>query len=230
MHRQPGLNFGAILHRIEKDYLGVQLDVPQKIRDVRIIPVQKDRPGVNKQFNDEMKHLTSSKYLQGRGIDESVLQSRRFLGTVFQDSYNNVIFPHIDEQGVCGFEKRNLNFKGFSKGGIKSIWLSNRLVSDTKLVIVEGGIDALSYHSLYQEEFTRYMSIGGEPSPDAWKLTVKIIDKFSSQGGDVVCGVDRDSGGDGLYEKLISMTPTSIKRELPISDDWNLMLTEKMKS
>jgi len=228
MCRQPGLTFSAALKRIEKDYLGKVLDVPQQIRDTKIIPVKKDRHSVSKLF-EHMTALNSSKYLQSRGIEDAVLQSRRFTGTVVQDSYQNVVFPHIDKQGVCGFEMRNSNFKGFAKGGIKSVWLSNRLVSDDRLMIVESGIDALSHFALFNEKSTRYMSIGGEPSPDAWALALKIMNKFNMQGGEIISGVDNDKGGEGLDEKLTAMTSIPIKRELPKIDDWNEMLTSKMK-
>ena len=59
-----------------------------------------------------MKELRWHEYLeQERKLPRSVLLSARFRSRIRVDARANAIFPHEDEAGLCGFEKRNRNFK-----------------------------------------------------------------------------------------------------------------------
>ena len=93
-----------------------------------------------------------------------MLESPRFAGRIYTDRFYNAIFPHRDRNGICGFEIRNYHFKGFTKAG-KGLWYSNALPEDTTLIVCEGAIDALSYHTLHRPEQARYFSIAGEMNP-----------------------------------------------------------------
>ena len=75
------------------------------------------------------------------------------------DARANAIFPHEDEAGLCGFEKRNRNFKGFGDLGEKGLWISNTFPEDRRLVIGESAIDCISYEVLFPRG--RYASIAG---------------------------------------------------------------------
>ena len=108
-----------------------------------------------------MREATSHPYLKYRGISNRTLNSDRFAGKVLIDDRGLAIFPHQDGNGITGFEGRNYEVKGFSRGGQKSIWHSNLYKSDRRLVVVESPIDALSYHQLYQEPDTRYIATSG---------------------------------------------------------------------
>jgi len=71
--------------------------------------------------------------------------------------------PHEDEAGLCGFEKRNRNFKGFGDLGGKGLWTSNAFPEDRRLVIGESAIDCISYEVLFPGG--RYASIAGGLNP-----------------------------------------------------------------
>jgi len=220
MNRNRGSSFREIVETLSECYLGLaqtDLILPSY---AEMKAVEKCRAVVERELNS-MSAALCNRYLVYRGISGNTQSDFRFKGTILEDSYRNAVFPHQDEKGFCGAEKRNHGFKGFSKGGEKSLWLSNRFTNDTKLVIVEGAIDALSYHVLMPSVHTRYASIGGEPSPTAWKLIASMIVKFKAKGGLVVSAVDNDDGGDGLHSKLETHVGTKIGRELPTSDDWN---------
>ena len=45
------------------------------------------------------------------------------------------------------------------------LWFSRTFVNDTRLVIGESGIDAVSYRAPHPEKQTRYASIGGQVNP-----------------------------------------------------------------
>ena len=70
----------------------------------------------------------------------------------------NAIFPHEDEHGLCGFEKRNRNFKGFADLGEKGLWTSNVFPEDRRLVIGESAIDCISHAALFPCAHARYAS------------------------------------------------------------------------
>jgi hypothetical protein len=111
-----------------------------------------------------MRELRWHDYLeQERRLPRSVLLSPRFRGRIRVDARANVIFPHEDEDGLCGFEKRNRKFKGFADMGEKGLWMSNTFPADGRLVVGESAIDCISYEILFPGG--RYASIAGGLSP-----------------------------------------------------------------
>ena len=88
-------------------------------------------------------------YLENeRRIPAEVFCNPRFVGRIRIDSYQNAIFPHWNQDGLCGYEIKNRNFTGFAPGGEKGLWGSRISPDDTTLVIAETAIDALSYFVL----------------------------------------------------------------------------------
>src|SRR5258705_11937536 len=83
-----------------------------------------------------------------RRIPADVFCNSRFVGRIRIDSYQNAIFPHWNQDGLCGYEIKNRNFTGFAPGGEKGLWGSRISPDDTTLVIAETAIDALSYFVL----------------------------------------------------------------------------------
>ncbi|RDD30857.1 hypothetical protein CR161_09180 [Prosthecochloris sp. ZM] len=106
--------------------------------------------------------VSSSSYLEERGITAATLRDFRFRGRVRTDRKGNVVFPYYDRQGLCGFEMKNRGYTGFSKHGTKGLWTSRAVPSDNRLVLAESPIDALSYHQLHGDARTRYISMGGQ--------------------------------------------------------------------
>lgn len=227
INRNPGLSFVEAVKKIQCDYLNGTYELPIELKKVKIVPVIRDRKRVIREVNSMMA-LPNNEYLRSRGITAKAMESKRFIGCVLTDSYKNAVFPHIDKEGFCGAEKRNFNFKGFTKGGIKSLWMSNRLKIDRCLLVAESGIDAISHYILFDTKVTRYISIGGEPSPEAWELLVAVIEKFYSNGGRIISGLDNDEGGETMTEKLKELTNVPIEREMPELKDWNKMLDQQL--
>ena len=57
-------------------------------------------------------------YLENeRGIPAELLASERFIGRIKIDPRGNAAFPHIDADGLTGYELKNRNFTGFASGG-----------------------------------------------------------------------------------------------------------------
>jgi 5S rRNA maturation endonuclease (ribonuclease M5) len=168
-------------------------------------------------------------YLEKRGIEQSVLKSARFAGTVAVDSRGNVIFPHYDQDGLTGYSVKNDNYQGFSKGGTKALWRSNQQECDRRLVIVESAIDAMSYHQLFTDKnpHTRYISTGGTISHKQLDLIKTAMADMTRLGGDIVIATDNDVAGNKLAKTLTKEAPSLSKifRDLPKQGkDWNELL------
>jgi hypothetical protein len=186
-------------------------------------PASKDRHKILAQFEsfDEIAHHP---YLKARGISQPTTSDPRFEGTIYTDSRNNVIFPHRDRDGVCGYEIRNQNFKGFSGGGSKGLWVSQSKAGDRRLVICESPIDCLSYHQLFPNDSTRYFATGGTISELQKDLLKTAFEKLHAKGGQIVIATDRDEAGNKLTLELAKIAPegSQIYRDvLEHHKDWN---------
>ena len=103
----------------------------------------------------------SHAYLEGRGLNRDLLSSLRFKNRIFKDRYNNAVFPHFNENGVCALELKNADKGIFVTGSEKTLWRSNAFKGDHTLILSEAVIDALSYHALYAPENAMYGATGG---------------------------------------------------------------------
>ncbi|MCP4492577.1 MAG: DUF3991 domain-containing protein [Gammaproteobacteria bacterium] len=176
-----------------------------------IVTTSKDRQGVLKEFAKQIEIDGHHDYLNTeRLIPTSVVLSDRFKGRVYSDDKKNAVFPHYDSDGLCGFEKKNVGYTGFSKGGDKTVWISNCYKTDTKLMIVESGIEALSYDALYGDGKTRYLSVSGTWSEEVVRMVKKTIKAFE---GEIVLGFNNDKAGHQLEERMRGA----------IGEDWNLL-------
>lgn len=209
-----------------------QADLFQK----EVTPIKRDRAAVVAQFAAMTPLTGTHAYLEEeRGIASDILHSPRFAGRVYTDKYKNAVFPHHDRHGVCGFEIRNVRFKGFAKGGEKGLWYANAQPDDTALIVTESAIDALSYHALHRPEHTRYFSIAGEMNPMQRELLAGAMKKLSP-GGTMIVATDRDSGGDHLAQSLRGIAEGTGLSELGVIEhrpdrdgqDWNAVLNERI--
>jgi Protein of unknown function (DUF3991) len=59
-------------------------------------------------------------YLENeRRIPADLFSNPRFFGRIRTDNHKNAIFPHWNQDGLCGYEIKNRNFTGFAPGGEK---------------------------------------------------------------------------------------------------------------
>lgn len=162
-----------------------------------------------------------------RGIPTALLADPRFASSVRVDDRTNVVFPHFNHDGLCGFELKNTGFTGFARGGSKGLWGSRKEERDHTLVIAESGVDALSYAALFGHEGTRFVSTAGQLNDTQPGLIRSAIEELG--GGRVVAAVDHDAGGDELWQRLKAVcsghrNPVSaLERHSPpnTGQDWN---------
>jgi Toprim domain-containing protein/uncharacterized protein DUF3991 len=196
------------------------------------LPVQLFRPNVRSQARDEEAvgaayanaRIGRSRYLEERHIARAIERDPRFASFYRVDPRGNVLFPHADpETGlVVGFEIKNRGFTGFAPGGRNTFWMSEVRADDHRLVIVEGSIDALSYHQLFPHPRARYLSTGGTVGRDQLVLIGRVIAAMPA-GAEVVSATDNDAGGMKLHEQLVGVAGSvALRRHVsPIPKDWN---------
>ena len=157
-----------------------------------------------------MKVLEVSDYLEeSRKIPIATLWNERFKGKIHTDERSNVIFAHYNLGGVCGYEIKNKNFTGFAPGGLKGIWHSKLKKDDTSVVIVESGIDALSYATIFPDPSARYLSIGGSLNDSQPTLIQKVIERMPS-GSKVILAMDNDEGGENIIAQIFDNLPSDL--------------------
>lgn len=221
-----GKNLGEVRHEL-RPWLSGNVSRPriETYCSDEVESITKDRNMVAREFERAVV-VQSNDYLRARGIRQETIRSSRFYGQVFLDERNNVLFPHFDEKGLSGFEVKNRGFTGFAKHGKKTLWCSNVFPSDTKFVLVESAIDALSYQQLHGDTTTRYASTGGQFDDEQCALVVRVLEDLPN-GSTVVLGFDNDANGDAYADVFRQVAPPTVRviREVPREgDDWNKLL------
>lgn len=166
-----------------------------------LLPIAKDIGNVRARLA-AMEPVCSSAFLEkARAIPKEILEAGRFAGRIYQDERGNSVFPHFNQDGVCGYEVKNAGFTGFAPGGEKGLWCSRTQDGDSVMVIAETAIDALSYAALNPDPQARYFSTAGAMNPAQPSLLQKAFEKMAS-GARVILALDNDEGGDSLAEQM----------------------------
>lgn len=198
----------------------------------------KDRLQVEASYRGTKEALRHPYLESERCLPGFLLSSPRFAGRVRVDNYGNAVFPHFDQNGLCGYELKNRNFIGFAKGGEKGLWLSQESPGDNRLVFAESAIDALSYAALFPDERARYASIGGEVNPKQPGI-IKAEIAGMPEGSEIVAATDADEAGWQLaqvvrlaFEEIVAETGREdirFRMHLPDQEgaDWNDMLKDR---
>lgn len=162
-----------------------------------------------------------------RRLHVATLADARFADRIRIDARGNAVFAHYDAQGLCGFEKKNRQFTGFSPGGEKGLWYTANLRSAGRVVIVESAIDALSHAQLKRDGDAAYISVGGTMSEKQQHLLRDVVEKTLARGARIILATDRDLAGDKLAEQIKGLAPSDarIERHKPaMGKDWNEQL------
>ena len=233
VQKRKNLNLGEVRKElrpwINNNYLPTYK--PTKKSRIKLTPTSKDRYKIVAQF-ESFPTIDNHPYLNQRGISKDTINSPRFKETIYLDSRNNAIFPHRDKEGVCGYEIRNQNFKGFSSGGTKGLWVSNSSSNDEKLVICESPLDCLSYHQLFPDDQTRYLATSGTLSEKQKNLLRTSFENIDQKKGEIIIATDNDIGGKEIAQELKEIAPKTAQvfRHVPkYQKDWNEILQAQIQ-
>lgn len=210
LQNRKGANLGQARQQLRPwiGAAGTQSPTPTRIIKEHLpelVPIERDLAQVQSQI-DGMEELPGGlhAYLNHeRGLPAELLADPRFTGSIRVDQRRNAAFIHTNQDGACGFELKNREFTGFSKGGAKGLWVSGCRKDDRALVFAEAAIDCLSYAALRGHAGTRFMSISGQPSPEQMELARLAIQKMPP--GEVVLAFDNDEAGDQLTERFTDL-------------------------
>jgi hypothetical protein len=228
-HRNRGMSLGAVRKEL-RPWIG-QPPVPVPAFPA-LHKTEKDRMKVEAAYARMKDAVDGHPYLENeRALPASLLGLERFAGRVRMDTpRKNAVFPHFDQDGLCGYEIKNRGFTGFASGGAKGLWLSHERADDNKLVFCESAIDALSFAVLFPDEHARYASIGGKPNPLQPELIRAAIARMPS-GSEIVSAMDADEDGGKLAEIVHQAVRLTGRDDLRFSDhrpsgakDWNDVL------
>ena len=223
--RHPAMNLGKIRQEL-RWWLG--LAYPPSVGDfVRTLPERiRDRGSVEREWA-EAKVVANVRYLNSRGIRPGTLASPRFVGTFRMDVRGNVLFPHADSEGICGFEAKNVGWTAFATGGKKVLWRSNADPNDRQLVLTEGAIDALSFHQINPSSHSRYASTAGAMGPRQLAAIAEEIHRLEPE-IKLVAAFDADPQGEKYSEAIRGIAQGRVvERAIPsIGKDWNDVLKD----
>lgn len=232
------LDNGSIIDFVQKRQGGTLGRVRQRLRqwvghEAPSLSPDLYQPEVRKTAKDRqsviaalarMQDVEEHPYLKSRAVGKETTSHQRFLGKVKIDGYGNAVFPHYDDEGLCGYEIKNKNFTGLPAGSEKGLWVSRCFAGDQELVIAESAIDALSFHGVHQWPHARYVSTAGSWSEKTAFLLRKAVEEFS--GSKVILAFDHDEAGHD-YETKTRQVLAGIEKDIkamypPTSgDDWN---------
>jgi hypothetical protein len=167
-------------------------------------------PPIMVEADDDLNFLPAGsvarKYLQSRGLSESTIQHSVDVGVVRevrQNNYTNTVLTHQDATGVIvGGEVRGKGFKSFSglKNGLFQLPIGCGRID--LIVVVESGIDALSYSQIFNTYDALIVSHGGTPGKDQIDCLRSLISKHHA---DLVCAHDADEAGDRIAREIESI-------------------------
>lgn len=229
VQRRKGLNLGQVRKELRNWIGGSPLPYrPLATAFVAsLMPVARDSVAVQARWEAARAIEGHHPYLERvRRIPAALLGSGRFYDRIRIDDHGNAIFPHWNEDGLCGFELKNEGFTGFAAGGTKGLWLSRFSESDERLVIAETAVDALSYAALHNSERSRFASLAGSMNDQQPALLVAAVQKLP-RGALVIGAFDNDEAGDNFLEKVrMILKDKDVIDDRPETrgDDWNDVL------
>lgn len=226
--QKPGLNIGEV-RKVLRNYAGSTPPTP--IQQEKTKEPEKNIDAV-RIFISQRKPSQSSAYLEGRGITKETITHPLFSNRILVGFNGAVIFPHYDASGLCGYEYRGPDIRGFSKEGIKGLWYSQIPKKLDRIIFTESSIEALSHFQFNAPENVAYFSAGGNWTPETGQLIQRVMKKYENV--QIVAAFNNDNGGLSQTNKLELLAKEIgrvVVRELPKINghDWNLTLVESLQ-
>lgn len=214
--------------------LGAPLPAPFAAKPLQ--PIERDLASVRAAW-ESFALITDGTHpiLQARSLSPTIVGHPRFQGRIAAAG-DAVAFAHpaADGSGVVGFDLKTRDGKSrFSRGGQKTGFVSAITARDEALCFTEAPLDALSYAQLHGLETTRFIALGGQPSPHQLKLIERAVQKLPA-GATAIAALDADPAGDVLTEVLAKVFHAVKRTDLAWRDhrptagkDWNDVLQMK---
>lgn len=201
----------------------------------RLVPMHQSAPTVSidagKAWDEARKVCQGSqgwRYLiETRGLPIASVERAVQAGVLKEGIYGTVWARHQTAQGqITGWEMRGPNFKGFVKGGGKTLfWIGTPATCD-RVAVTESFIDALSLASIEGwPDGTVYVSIGGGYGPE----TARTLQTILPADGRLIAATDQGTGGEVLANRLhelATVRSAEYERLRPEAQDWNVQIRQ----
>ena len=146
-------------------------------------------------------------YAEDRGISKATLH--RFRDDVRCGAFGGIYFAHRNPEtdDIVGFEQRwekhgQKNTARFAKGGLKTVAILGDPKTAIRMVVFEGGLDALALAEFEARHDTIYVSTGGGFGPKTEAALLKL-----AEGLKPLSGFDNDAAGEALHRRLTGLLP-----------------------
>jgi 5S rRNA maturation endonuclease (ribonuclease M5) len=218
-HDNPGRTLGHARAAF-RDILGTTAPLPALTNPVRQSSAPpEDHTEARRRWQEApyVDPVTSaSNYAVQRGISPSTLA--RFSDQVRVGPFGGVLFAHrnIETGDIQGFEQRwqkdgRPNQARFAKGGRKTVSILGNPETATRMVVFEGGLDALALAEMEANADTIYVSTGG----GFGQLTEDTLKRLA-KGRKVLSGFDNDAAGEAMHAKLLEFLPEAHRETPPL--------------
>ena len=163
-----------------------------------------------------------------RGLPAETVVRAVDAGVLHEGIYGTVWALHqLADNLPCGWEMRGPKYKGFAKGGKKTVFRLGAISNVRRVAVTESFIDALSLATIERwPETTVYISTGGGFGPETAALLGALVPRAAR----LVAATDRGTGGELLASRLRELaarTQVGFGRARPRSKDWNDQLREE---
>ncbi|WP_375700434.1 relaxase/mobilization nuclease domain-containing protein [Pseudophaeobacter sp. TrK17] len=154
-------------------------------------------------------------YAEDRGISKATLH--RFQEDVRCGAFGGIYFAHRNPEtgDIQGFEQRwekdgQKNAARFAKGGLKTVAILGDPKTAKRMVVFEGGLDALALAEFEARDDTIYVSTGGGFGPKTEAALLKL-----AEGLKPLSGFDNDAAGEALHRRLTGLLPRATRLAPP---------------
>jgi hypothetical protein len=166
--------------------------------------------------------------IQHRAIPWHILRKAIDADLLREGPYGSMWAKHVDGSGqVIGWEERGPDWRGFSTGGAKQLFLLG-VTEALRICVTEAAIDAMSLAAI--EEMRRdtvYVSTGGGWSP----LTARALETLASRREtQLVAATDNNVQGEVFADRIRQMAEVvacDFSRLRPRAEDWNEELKDR---
>lgn len=238
-HLRPGLNFGQV-RKLLRDYVGLPPAFPAyqpaRPQEGVVTPAaERWRKAGALTPNSRAWHYLSER----RALPAKILHVGTAWDAIREGGFGSAWFAHRGHGGeLTGFEMRSCDFRGFAKGGDKSLfrlpgWARDEAGEVRRIAVAEAPIDALSLAALEGlAGDTLYVATGGGMGP----LTIEALTQLLAAaalipGSALLAATDNDETGRRYAGHLADLAGTAgvgFQRLRPWHDlkDWNDVLRQ----
>jgi 5S rRNA maturation endonuclease (ribonuclease M5) len=199
-----------------REIIGIDAPTPGPTAAPRRDDSPRDHTEARRRWEETPYIEDQQTYAQVRGISKATLH--RFRNNVRCGAFGGIYFAHrtLETGDIVGFEQRwekdgRKNTARFAKGGLKTVSILGDPKTATRMVVFEGGLDALALAELEAREDTIYVSTGGGFGPRTEAALLKL-----AEGRQVLSGFDNDAAGNALHRQLTGFLPGAMRIAPPV--------------